>query len=46
MDSIPQEIIDEIIDNLPTSSLRSSPLVSSRELQLVDDTVDLQSGDP
>ena len=30
MDSIPQEIIDEIIDNLPRSTLRSSSLVAKR----------------
>ena len=30
MDSLPQEIIDEIIDNLPHSSLRSSSLVARR----------------
>ena len=30
MDSLPQEIIDEIIDNLPPSSLRSSSLVAKR----------------
>ena len=30
MDSLPQEIIDEIIDNLPLSSLRSSSLIARR----------------
>ena len=30
MDSVPQEIIDEIIDNLPRFSLRSSALVAKR----------------
>ena len=30
MDSLPQEIIDEIIDNLPRSSLHSSSLVAKR----------------
>ena len=30
MDLLPQEIIDEIIDNLPRSSLRSSSLVAKR----------------
>ena len=30
MDSLPQEIIDEIIDNLPRSTLRSSSLVAKR----------------
>ena len=30
MDSVPQEIIDEIIDNLPHSNLRSSSLVAKR----------------
>ena len=30
MDSLPQEIIDEIIDNLPASTLSSSSLVASR----------------
>ena len=30
MDSLPQETIDEIIDNLPHSSLRSSSLVAKR----------------
>ena len=30
MDSLPQEIIDEIIDNLPRSCLRSSSLVARR----------------
>ena len=30
MDSLPQETIDEIIDNLPRSSLRSSSLVAKR----------------
>ena len=30
MDSLPQEIIDEIIDNLPRNSLRSSSLVAKR----------------
>ena len=30
MDSLPQEIVDEIIDNLPHSSLRSSSLVAKR----------------
>ena len=30
MDSLPQEIVDEIIDNLPTSSLRSSSLVAKQ----------------
>ena len=30
MDSLPQEIVDEIIDNFPRSSLRSSSLLAKR----------------